>query len=101
MVAPLDPLRGPASTPAAGPPRPGPGTADAFELDFQRALQDAASRSADVRPTAPAIDVLSGDDLAASLNGVSESLKRATAYINTARAYFKNAPPTTPCGSAG
>jgi len=37
--------------------------------------------------------VLSGDDLAASLDGVSESLKRAAAYINTARAYFKSAPP--------
>ena len=45
---------------------------------------------------ASSANVLSGDDLAASLDGVSESLKRATAYINTARAYFKNAPPPGP-----
>src|SRR5579885_1716636 len=96
MVAPLDPLRGPASAPQTGPARPATGPSDGFELEFQRLLQNAASAASggdDSAPTTPAPSVLDGDALAASLDGVSESLKRATAYVNAARAYFKNSPP--------
>ncbi len=93
MVAPLDPLRGPTSTPQTGAPRRAPGTEDAFEIEFQRLLQNAASQGVAATPPTSGPTVLSGDDLAASLDGVSESLKRAAAYINTARAYFKSAPP--------
>ena len=96
MVAPLDPLRGPASAPQTGAPRQTPGSADAFELEFQRLLQNDAPKST----PPPSVNPLLADDLAAPLEGVSESLKRATAYINSARAYFKGAPgappPSTP-----
>jgi hypothetical protein len=90
MVAPLDPIRGPSTTPPNGAPRPTTGAADAFELEFQRLLK-APETSEPPRPAAAA-SVGLGDDLTASLDGVSESLKRATAYINSARAYFKGAP---------
>ena len=92
MVAPLDPLRGPAVPPQAGGARPAQGPADAFELEFQRLLQNDAPRS----NTPPAPNPLLADDLTAPLEGVSESLKRATAYINSARAYFKGAPGAPP-----
>jgi hypothetical protein len=93
MVAPLDPLRGPATTPQTGAPRRAPGAADAFELEFQRLLKGTGPAEPD-KPAAAPIGL--GDDVAASLEGVSDSLKRATAYINSARAYFKGGPATPP-----
>jgi len=98
MVAPLDPLRGPSTAPQTGAPRQAAGPADAFELEFQRLLQSSSSSSgaaASAATSTPSAG-LADDDLTASLEGVSESLKRATAYINSARAYFKGAPAAPP-----
>jgi hypothetical protein len=94
MVAPLDPIRGPSTTPQTGASRPTPGAADAFELEFQRLLK--APETSEASRPAAAAPIGLGDDLTASLDGVSESLKRATAYINSARAYFKGAPTAPP-----
>jgi hypothetical protein len=88
MVSPLDPIRGPSSAPQAGTRRPDAPPSDAFALELQRLLE--ADNAASPRSTAPPAAL--GDDLAASLEGVSDSLRRATAHINSARAYFKGAP---------
>lgn len=96
MVAPLDPIRGPSTTPQTGTSRPATGPADAFELEFRRLLKTPSSSAEDNQKPASAAPIGLGDDLTASLEGVSESLQRATAYINSARAYFKptaSAPP--------
>lgn len=101
MVAPLDPLRGPSGPPQAGVHRPSSGPVDAFELEFQRLLDLGAGTARPIggsdAPGASGGNPPGGtsalnDDVAASLEGVSESLKRATAYINSARAYFRNTP---------
>ena len=100
MVAPLDPIRGPSATPQTGTPRQGVGSADAFELEFQRLLKTPSSSADDAQKPASAAPISLGDDLTASLEGVSASLQRATAYINSARAYFKPAPSAPPPDSS-
>jgi hypothetical protein len=87
MVAPLDPIRGPSGAPQTGSHRANNAPADAFALELQRLLEaDRTSASPTVAPRAAL-----ADDLTASLDGVSDSLRRATAHINSARAYFRGA----------
>lgn len=99
MVAPLDPLRGPSGTPQTGGPRPASGRSGAFEIEFQRLLKGGESAfAAQGKPDTGPVPL--PEDLTASLEGVSESLKRANAYINSARAYFKGPPSTPPPDSS-
>lgn len=88
MVAPLDPIRGPSSAPQTSSQRPNNAPADAFAMELQRLLD--AEQGATPKSNAP--PAVLADDLTASLEGVSESLRRATAHVNLARAYFRGAP---------
>jgi hypothetical protein len=91
VVSPLDNIR-----PTPGVQRTGPvARPNAPGFDFESALGRAlentqAPPSGDAAPAAP---VGLGDDLATSLALASQSLQRATAHINSARAYFRNAAP--------
>jgi hypothetical protein len=90
MVAPLDPLRGPSPTPSSGTAKAPPTTGESFDAELRRAL-DTSDRSSP-NTSAGGNPVELTDDVAASLSGVTESLQRATAYMNSARAYFKGSP---------
>lgn len=88
MVSPLDNVRRIAESPRPAPAsRPG-AAGPSFEGELGRALKELEGQS----QANPAASLLS-DDLAASLALASQSLQRATAHINSARAYFRNAAP--------
>ena len=89
MVSPLDNIRRIAGAPSPGSvKRPG-ATEGSFETELGRALQELDAKPAGDSAAAS----LLSDDLAASLSLASQSLQRATAHINSARAYFRNAAP--------
>ena len=96
MVAPLDNIRPTPGLSRTGQVnRPAPTNAD-FGAELDKALETLAAQA----PADPASALL-GDDLAASLQLASQSLQRATAHINSARAYFRSANAAPPPDADG
>lgn len=98
MVSPLDNVRPTTGVPRTAPVVRSPAPGFDFESALGKALEGGApGPTSDTTPQPVGL----GDDLAASLALASQSLQRATAHINSARAYFRSAAPQPQTGGEG